>query len=191
MLRRMQKATVCAVSGMLVLCGCSSSPPKDVLTYPPARSVEVVDDYHGTLIPDPYRWLEDLESEEVRGWAAAQRRLVDTYLEDDPVRALFRGRLRELGEPLLGVWEAAQSESIAGLEFAVGATPAGDGEVLIVTSSTAQPRILVDPASLGDGMRLSWFRPSPDGKLVVYAVSEGGSEWVQTRICDVASGLDL
>jgi prolyl oligopeptidase len=64
--------------------------------YPPARTVPQTDDYHGTLVADPYRWLEDTDSAETRAWIAAQNALTQGYLSATRARELLRGRLTEL-----------------------------------------------------------------------------------------------
>src|SRR3989442_9492350 len=64
--------------------------------YPPARKGDVVDDYHGTRVADPYRWLEDPDSPESRGWIDAENRLTEGYLSQIPERAALRKRLTAL-----------------------------------------------------------------------------------------------
>src|SRR3982075_4210909 len=66
------------------------------LQYPVARKSDVVDDYHGTKVPDPYRWLEDPDSPESRAWIEAQNRLTAAYLAEIPARATIRERLTKL-----------------------------------------------------------------------------------------------
>src|SRR5437867_10643434 len=66
------------------------------LPYPPARKGDVVDDYHGTRVADPYRWLEDPDSPESRGWIDAENRLTEGYLSQIPERAALRKRLTAL-----------------------------------------------------------------------------------------------
>ena len=70
--------------------------PAQTLQYPAARKSDVVDDYHGTRVPDPYRWLEDPDSPESRAWIEAQNKLTATYLADIPARAALRERLTKL-----------------------------------------------------------------------------------------------
>src|SRR5688500_20195667 len=66
------------------------------LTYPAVRTVDVVEDYHGTKVPDPYRWLEDPDTPESRAWIEAQNKLTFGYLEKLPQRARMKQRLTEL-----------------------------------------------------------------------------------------------
>ena len=66
------------------------------IPYPSTRTVDVVDDYHGTKVADPYRWLEDLDSRETAEWVAAQNRVTDRYLAQFPIRETFRRRIQRL-----------------------------------------------------------------------------------------------
>src|SRR4026207_2131968 len=64
--------------------------------YPPTRKADQVDDYHGVKVADPYRWLEDLDSEETRGWGEAQNKLSFAYLESVAARTPLKDRLTKL-----------------------------------------------------------------------------------------------
>ena len=72
----------CAVviSVIVLASGCRANPTTSRLRYPATRTVDVVDDYHGTKVADPYRWLEELDSREVRDWAAAQLAIAERVL---------------------------------------------------------------------------------------------------------------
>ena len=70
------------------------APPTSI--YPEAPRGDVVDDYHGTAVPDPYRWLEDSEAEEVRAWIDAENALTEGYLAQVPERERIRARMTEL-----------------------------------------------------------------------------------------------
>lgn len=162
-----------------------------VFQYPPARTVQVVDDYHGTRVADPYRWLEDMESPEVRRWASAQTALAERQLQDD-LRGRLVTRMRKLGEP----WDQIAQNSptrVAGLEFQLATSPDGDRRLLTVHSVGAggEPRVLVDPKRFGGAKSITRFQVSPDALHVAYALAEGSSEWVETRIRRVADGQDL
>ena len=66
------------------------------VTYPLARKGDVVDDYHGTKVADPYRWLEDVDAPETRGWVEAENRVTFAYLEQIPERERIRRRLTDV-----------------------------------------------------------------------------------------------
>lgn len=72
--------------------GGASSPIK----YPETKTVEVVDDYFGTKVADPYRWLENNDSPEVAAWVEAQNKVTFAYLDEIPYRAAVKGRLTKL-----------------------------------------------------------------------------------------------
>src|SRR5262245_472783 len=74
----------------------TSTAPRTTVTYPAARKGDVVDDYHGTKVPDPYRWMEELDSKEVADWVAAENRVTESYLQHLPLREPFKTRLTAL-----------------------------------------------------------------------------------------------
>ncbi|MGK2934205.1 MAG: hypothetical protein ACSLFE_03045, partial [Gemmatimonadaceae bacterium] len=138
---------------------------------------------------DPYRWLEDIDSREVRAWAAAQNAFTDRQLADDPLRGRIAARMRELGEVWdtydAAMWPPAPSSSIRS-----GTVPGGTLRGLLVTRDGEQ-RVLVDPRRFGADIEISRFEVSPDSVYVSYGLSLGGSEWVETRIVRVADGREL
>ena len=136
--------------------------------YPATRKVDVVDDYHGVKVPDPYRWLEDLDSQEVRDWAAAQSAVALPFLRDNNVRPWLLTRVDELD----AFWDEPPAAS--------SGPPAASDE---------QP--VIDDKSLPTGQSISDVWKSPDGKHAAYAVSTAGSEWVETRIRRISDGRDL
>jgi prolyl oligopeptidase len=152
--------------------------------------MDVVDDYHGTQVADPYRWLEDPDSPGTRAWIAEQNRMSRGFLDAIPERAAIRRRLEEL-------WNYER--------FSVPAKKAGryfftrnDGlqnqPVLYVAPSLeAEPRVLLDPNALSkDGtVALSGTAVSEDGTLLAYEISEAGSDWTTVRVRDVGTGRDL
>src|SRR4051812_12067483 len=90
-LRAMQK-----LLPMLLLAAIPAFAETTTWTYPAAPRGDVVDDYHGTKVADPYRWLEDLDSPETTAWVQAQNKLTFGFLEQLPQRAYFRDRLTQL-----------------------------------------------------------------------------------------------
>ncbi len=158
--------------------------------YPPARKSDQVDDYHGTMVADPYRWLEDPDSPESRTWIEAENALAFAFLEKIPARAALEKRLTTLwnyerfGTPYLQGGRYFYSKN-DGLQ---------NQSVLYVTESLgAEPRVLLDPNTLsGDGtVALSGTAISDDGKFLAYSLSAAGSDWTEWFVRDIDTGQDL
>jgi prolyl oligopeptidase len=160
------------------------------LPYPDAPRVDQVDDYFGTLVPDPYRWLEDVDSPQTRQWIDAQNALTESVLETVPLRAAIRARLTEVWD-----YERRGVPERAGELYAYFRnTGLQNQAVLYVTRDLAEPgRVLLDPNTLSpDGtVALSNTSFSVDGTRLAYSVSASGSDWQEWRVRDVASGADL
>jgi prolyl oligopeptidase len=160
------------------------------LPYPDAPRVDQVDDYFGTLVADPYRWLEDVDSPQTRQWIDAQNALTESVLETVPLRAAIRARLTE-------VWDYERRgvpERAGDLYAYFRNTGLQNQAVLYVTRDLAEPgRVLLDPNTLSpDGtVALSNTSFSVDGTRLAYSVSASGSDWQEWRVRDVASGADL
>ena len=171
----------------------SASAPSNAakaLTYPAAKKVEQVDDYHGTKVADPYRWLEDLDTADTKAWVEAQNRLTDAYLAEIPARRKIKERLTKL-------WNYERY----GIPYREGGRyfyMKNDGlqnqSVLYTAASlAASPRVLIDPNKLSaDGtVALAGTAISRDGKLMAYGLSASGSDWSEWRVRDVETGRDL
>ncbi len=158
--------------------------------YPPARKGDVVDDYHGTKVPDPYRWLEDPDSPETRAWIEAENRLTAGYLAQIPQRDAIRKRLTELWNyPKYGT-----PFHKAGRYFFFKNDGLQNQSVLYKQASlSADPETLLDPNLLSeDGtVALSTLAVSEDGRLIAYGTSASGSDWEEFRVRDVATARDL
>ncbi|HEY0946742.1 MAG TPA: prolyl oligopeptidase family serine peptidase, partial [Opitutaceae bacterium] len=158
--------------------------------YPVSPRGDVVDDYAGAKVPDPYRWLEDLDSPQTQAWNQAQNTLTYGFLEKLPQRERLRERLTQL-------WNYERF----GLPFKEGGqyfytrnSGLQNQSVLYVTPAFdhAQPRILLDPNTLAkDGtVALTAAAVSPDGKWLVYGTSGAGSDWNEYRVRAIATGED-
>ncbi len=165
--------------------------------YPPTRTIAQVDDYHGTLVADPYRWLEDTDSAETRAWIAAQNALTHGYLSATRAREQFRRRLTEL-------WNYARAYAPlqrGGRYFQLRNTGLQNHNVLFVTQADEGrttndgdgARVLLDPNALSpDGtVSLEDWSVSEDGRYLAYALSGSGSDWRTWRVRDVNTGHDL
>ncbi len=157
------------------------------VVYPETRKVEQVDDYHGTRIADPYRWLEDPDSENTEAWVESQNEVTQAFFETIQSRESIRERLGEL-------WNYAKfglPEKRAGRYF----YEANDGlqnQALLYVSEglNAKGRLLLDPNELAeDGtVDLANWEVSPNGKLVALAFASAGSDWREWRVLEVDSG---
>jgi len=159
------------------------------ITYPQARRSDVVDDYHGTKVADPYRWLEDVDSPETRAWVEAENRVTFAYLEQIPERERIRTRLTQL-------WDYPKYGSPfkkGGRYFFFKNSGLQNQAVLFKQSSlTAEPEVLLDPNTLSpDGtVALSTIALAEDGRTMVYGTSGSGSDWQEFRVRDVATAQD-
>ena len=159
------------------------------VTYPLARKGDVVDDYHGTKVADPYRWLEDVDAPETRSWVEAENRVTFAYLEQIPERERIRRRLTELWDyPKYGA-----PFKKGGRYFFFKNSGLQNQSVLYTQSSlTAEPEVLLDPNTLSaDGtVALSILAFAEDGKTLVYGTSGSGSDWQEFHVRDVATRQD-
>ena len=182
-----------SLAGVLLLSGMftSAAPLRaQTLQYPVARKSDVVDDYHGTKVPDPYRWLEDPDSPESRAWIEAQNRLTAAYLAEIPARATIRERLTKLWNyPKYG----APFRKAHRYFFFKNDGLQNQSVLYKQASLTADPETLLDPNLLSeDGtVALSTLAVSDDGRLLAYGTSASGSDWEEFRVRDVAEGRDL
>ncbi|HEU4382283.1 MAG TPA: prolyl oligopeptidase family serine peptidase [Anaeromyxobacteraceae bacterium] len=167
----------------------SASPAAPALHYPETRRGDVVDDYFGVKVPDPYRWLEDDESEETKAWVRAENALTERFLEAIPERPAIRARVERL-------WDHERfSKPVkrGGRYFYLRNSGLQPQDVLYVADGHAgEGRVLLDPNLLSkDGtVALSGWSATDDGRLLAYAVSEAGSDWLAWRVREVQSGED-
>ncbi len=157
------------------------------LIYPPTKTISHTDDYHGTPVADPYRWLEDLDSPETQAWIAAQNKLTNAYLAQIPQREKIRARLTEL-------WDFPRVTAPfqrGGKYFQFRNTGLQNQDVLFTMPALdAAPRVLLDPNTLSnDGtVALVNFSLSKDGGYLAYSTTTSGSDWLTWRVVNVETG---
>jgi prolyl oligopeptidase len=165
-------------------------PPVAAFAYPPARRGDTVDDYHGVKIPDPYRWLEDLDSPETRAWLDAENRLTDSVLGAIPGRDALHERIATLSRV-----EAFGVPRRHGSRWFWTHHDAREEQWALFTapSPDASPTMLLDPNAISKDGSLSFagWSPSEDGNRLAYGLSIGGGDWERWRFRDVATGKDL
>ncbi|XP_006661048.2 prolyl endopeptidase-like [Oryza brachyantha] len=156
------------------------------LSYPPARRDDsVVDMYHGVPVADPYRWLEDPESEDTKEFVASQAELAESVLAGCADRENLRGEVTRLFDhPRHGVPFRRGYKYFYFYNSGLQAQ-----SVLYVQDSLdGEAEVLLDPNTLSkDGtVALSTYSVSKDGKYIAYGLSESGSDWVTIHVMNVA-----
>lgn len=160
------------------------------LTYPQARRSDHVDRYHGTEIPDPYRWLEDPDSEETKAWIEAENEVTFGFLKKIPQRESIKQRLTKL-------WNYERfglPRKRGDRYFYTRNDGLQNQSVLHVTDGIAgEARVLLDPNQWAeDGtVALAGWTPSEDGKLLAYGVAAAGSDWREWKVLNVDTGEEL
>jgi prolyl oligopeptidase len=178
--------------GILFLFFSCKKKTEDVKTliYPESKKSDIVDVYFGIQVPDPYRWLEETESEESKEWIRAQNELTINYLSQIPFRQKIAERLKE-------IWNYPKY----GTPFRKGAYYyyfKNDGlqaqSVLYkLKSLDAEPEVFLDPNTLSeDGtVALGNISFNKNGTLMAYTIAGAGSDWKEILIRDVESANDL
>ncbi len=144
----------------------------------------------GRRSPDPYRWLEDLDSPAVADWVAAQNRVTFAYLEKLPLRDRFKQRITQLWDyPKVSVPVREGGRYF----YTKNSGLQRQAPLYMRASLTSEPSLVLDPNVISpDGtLSLQQWAPSPDGKLLAYGMSEGGADWRTIRIRDVETGKDF
>ena len=162
------------------------------LVYPVTDTVDHVDNYHGTSVPDPYRWLEDdvRESEAVSSWVEDQNKVTFAYLDTIPERANIKKRMKEL-------WDYerySMPDKEAGRYFYSYNDGLQNQDVIYMQKGLdAEPELLIDPNTWSeDGtVALASYFPSPDGSHLAYLVQDGGSDWRMGKVINVDTGKVL
>ncbi len=175
------------VAGYAILVSASLS---QQLEYPQTHKGDQVDDYHGTKVADPYRWLEDDNSVETAKWVEAENKVTFAYLDKIPYRSQVKQRLEQL------------------YNYPKYTAPFRKGDLLFFTKNDGlqnqsvvyaqkgldgTPEVLLDPNKFSaDGTtRLGSLEISSDGRYAAYGMEVGGSDWQEARIRDVATKQDL
>jgi prolyl oligopeptidase len=162
--------------------GCSQQ-----LKYPETKKVDVVDDYFGTKVADPYRWLEDDNSPETAEWVKEENNVTNEYLSKIPFRDKLKKRFEELyNYPKYSAPFRAGSKYY----FFKNAGLQNQSVMYVKDNLDSEPKLFFDPNKLSeDGtVSLSALSFSKDGKLFAYGTASGGSDWNEFFVMDAESG---
>ena len=187
------KKTIITLASLSLLSACTQ--PKSikeviVLKYPQTKKVNQVDDYFGTKVSDPYRWLEDDNSAETKAWVDEENKVTFSYLDKIPFRDKVKKRLTQL-------WNYEKLSTPvkkAGMYFSFYNNGLQNQAVLCVQKSLKDARVeLLDPNKLSaDGtVSFSGWDVSKDGKYLAYGISKAGSDWVEINVLDIATKKQL
>ncbi len=184
--------TPALLAATLLLTSAFSATADDSLSYPETDQVKQVDDYHGTQVADPYRWLEDdvRESDEVAAWVKAQNEVTFGFLEEIPQRKAIEKRITEL-------WDFEKFGSFfkeGGRYYYLHNTGLQNQYVLYTMASLDdEPRVLIDPNTWSDDgtVALSGMSFSDDGRYMAYGIQDGGSDWRTWRVMEIDGGRVL
>lgn len=183
-------AVVAALAAILISTTYAEEPKK--LKYPETKKGDVVDDYHGTKVADPYRWLEDdvRKSKDVADWVEAENKVTFGYLETIPEREAIKKRITDLYN-----YEKFSAPSKHGDHYFFFKNDGLQNQnvLYIQDSLESEPKMLMDPNTWSkDGtVALAGMAISDDAKHIAYGVAEAGSDWNTWKVIDVATGKPL
>lgn len=160
--------------------------------YPSTKTVEQVDEFHGSKVEDPYRWLEDdvRENKDVAAWVAAQNEVTFDYLKSIPQREVIQKRMTELWN-----YEKIGAPFKRGGRYYFSRNDGLQNQNVLFRQETlgSEPVVLLDPNSWSkDGtVALSGTAFSDDGRYVAYGVQKAGSDWNTWKVMEIESGKVL
>ncbi|MDD8027446.1 MAG: S9 family peptidase, partial [Acidobacteriota bacterium] len=178
---------VLAVLALIVIPVCKKGP---AMKYPVTAKVEQVDDYFGTPVADPYRWLEDDKSAETAAWVKAQNEVTFGYLGKIPYREALKKRLTDIFN-----YPRYSSPFRVGEYYFFGKNDGLQNQSVIYVQKglDGAPEVFIDPNALSpDGtIRIGLLGPSGDKKWMAVSRGEAGSDWSEIRVMDIASKKEL
>ncbi len=159
-------------------------------TYPEAKQADVVDDFHGTMVKDPYRWLEDPDGEETARWVSEQNTLFQGFIAGEPSREAIHSRITELWN-----YPKYSLPQKHGARYFYTKNDGLQNQFVFYTQESldGKPRVVLDPNLLSkDGtVAVRGQMYSHDGKLFAYGLTQSGSDWQVLKIRNVDTGEDF
>ena len=176
------KTSIMAACATIIVSSCNDKK----IEYPAAPVADVVDEYFGEKVNDPYRLLEDDTAQVTTEWVEAQRKVTEDYLSQIPFRDKLRERLTQLNDYV----KPGMPSKRDGVYYFYANDGLQNQSVLYRTKDLTQtPEVFLDPNTLSeDGtVALSGTSFSNDGKYMAYMISRSGSDWVEIYVMDVAT----
>lgn len=158
------------------------------LSYPEARRVAQVDTYHGVEVADPYRWMENLESEELRMWLQAQDKITADFLDDERLTTWIQERIATLSNYAGQGMPVQRGEHTFFTQTAAGESV---GRLYVQQAGTSTPRLLLDLEKLRERGNVFVNSYSPAGRYLTYYTTDGQSRWMEARVLRVGDGKTL
>ena len=160
------------------------------ITYPSTERVDQTDNYHGTSIADPYRWLEEDTAPAVEDWVKTQNQLTQAYLSDIPYRDKIASRLSELMD-----YARLSSPFRAGDYYFFYKNDGLQNQPVIYYQKglTGEPQVFIDPNTYSEGgtTAITLLSFSKDNKYVAYSIAEAGLDWQEIHFMEIASRKKL
>jgi prolyl oligopeptidase len=188
------------LGGLILISSCNSSTTEETkkeekrvvekLTYPVTEKGTVSDDYHGTTISDPYRWLEFDTADNVKAWVKEQNKVTYAYLEKIPSRSVFKKRLEEIFDyPKVG-----SPQKVGDYYFYYKNSGLQNQAVIYYKKGLdGKEEVFIDPNAMSENgtvsIGLAGF--STDNKYVTYSVSQAGSDWQEFHVMEIATKKDF
>ncbi|MDQ2991935.1 MAG: prolyl oligopeptidase family serine peptidase [Candidatus Eremiobacteraeota bacterium] len=183
------KRLVVACAAITALLGPCVASAASSLTYPAAPKGDVTDTYFGTVVPDPYRWLETY-SPQTLAWIKDEGTLTRAYLDAIPQRAAIAAHLRKLAN-----YEKISAPSHVGNQYFYYYNSGLQNQAVLdtMTGPHGKAHILLDPNTLStDGtVALGSTATTNDAKYMAYSTQASGSDWQTWRVRNIATGKDL
>ncbi len=171
------------VAGMMIIQSCGQQAR---INYPETKKGPVTDNYHGTEIADPYRWLENDTSAETEAWVKEQNLVTDSFLETIPFRNQIKDRLTKIWDyPKFSVTFKKGERYF----FFKNDGMQNQSVFYVQENLDAEPQMLLDPNKLSDDgtVALAGYNVSKDGKYLAYSVARGGSDWNEIFVMEIDS----
>ena len=161
----------------------------NISQYPQTRTVSQVDDYHGTAVSDPYRWLEG-EGEEIKSWVGAQNTLARPYLASLPSREMYKERLTALWDYEKYTTPYMVKDT---LFYSYNNGLQNQYVLYMANGVNGEAEVLIDPNSLSEDGTVSMASSevSPNASYLAYLLSDGGTDWKTIHIRDTKTKIDL